>query len=349
MMYLRGNLCTLMRCPALFFTLITISGVFAQRNLEVGISPGVTHYYGDLGNYDGPVQWNSARPGLQITIRDFLNNPKRYVTRSLTTEARLSWFRVGYDETALIRSMPVEAMRNYRRGMNFRTDLVGASAHIVLNAYREPYQPLFQQRFFMYFHTGIGVYHGRPRADLFLGDIALGNRYFNWSDGTLRDQPRGTPEEETNIVQRDGVYETDLYEWLLEEGQNGVEGSRRSRPSPWHVAVPMGVGVRYMVTKQMSLGLEFSYYLFTNDMVDAVSDRYASWKEIEAAYPNDLERQLIARYISDPSRWGTNGDPTSDRTSPRGNPRLLDTISFLNLEVSYKFKRKPARRSFVSL
>lgn len=73
---------------ALFLTL-TCAG-YGQRHLEIGVASGITHYYGDLGNIDGPVQWNSARPGMQITFRDFLNNKKRYITRSLTTEARIS-------------------------------------------------------------------------------------------------------------------------------------------------------------------------------------------------------------------------------------------------------------------
>ena len=54
--------------------------------MEVGVSSGVTHYYGDLGNWDGPVQWNSVRPGMAVTFRNFLNNPKRYVTRALDFE-----------------------------------------------------------------------------------------------------------------------------------------------------------------------------------------------------------------------------------------------------------------------
>jgi hypothetical protein len=339
-----------MRTVAIFVFACLLTQAQAQRNLEVGVSSGVTHFYGDLGNLDTPVQWNSARPGLQITFRDFLNNPKRYVTRSLTTEMRLAWFRTGYDETAMIRGMSVKELRNYKRGLSFRNDLVGASAHIVLNAYRQPYQPLFQQRFFMYFHTGVGVYYGRPKADLFRGDIDLNNRYYPWADGTLRDVPRGTPEELSNVVQRDGNYETDLYSWRTESRGEGTDVNGGKEPSPVHVAIPLGAGVRYMITKQISLGIEYAYYLFTNDRVDDVSDRYTTWAEIESTYANSPTDQQLARYISDPSGgWGTDGEDTSIRTSPRGNPRLLDTMSYFSLEVSYKFKRRPSRRSFVSL
>jgi len=314
----------------------------AQRNLEIGMSTGVTHYYGDLGNIDGPMQWNSTRPGVVVTFRDFLNNPKRYVTRSLTTEARISWFRIGYDETAPISGVEYQELRNYKRGLGFRTDLFGASGHLVLNAYREPYQPLFQQRFFMYFHIGLGVYYGKPRADLFNGDATIANRYHFWDDGTVRDAPRDVPT--ANVIERDGTHETDLYAWPTEGGAGAGEVGAGNRVTPWHIAIPMGAGVRYMITRQMSVGMEFSYYMFTTDMLDDVSDRYATYDEINAAYPGDPVAQEMARYISDPTGYGTDGT-ASVVTSRRGNPGLLDSFSFLSLEVSYKFKRTPSKRT----
>lgn len=333
------------RTTAFLGVFFVAAAVHAQRHLEVGVSGGVTHYYGDLGNIDGPVQWNSARPGLQITFRDFLNNKKRYVTRSLTTEARISWFRIGYDETAPLKGVDVKEMKNYKRGLSFRNDLVGASAHLVLNAYREPYTPLFQQRFFMYFHIGLGIYHGRPKADLFRGDVDPANRYYFWEDGTVRDAPRNTPG--ANVIQRDGKYETDLYSWLTEGGAGTGETGGGPRFPAWHVGVPMGAGVRVMATRKLSVGIEYCYLMFMTDMLDDVSDRYSTYAEIDATYPG-LREQTLARYISDPTGWGTNGE-IGIITSPRGNPGLLDSFSFFTLEISYKFKRSPARRSYMSL
>ncbi len=317
-----------------------------QRNLEVGIASGVTHYYGDLGNYDGAMQWNSARPGVTITFRDFLNNKKRYITRSLTTEVRMSWFRTGYEERDPIKGVEYNELRNYKRGLGFRNDLFGMSGHLVLNAYREPYQPLFQQRFFMYFHIGLGVYYGRPKADLFNGSADTLNRYHFWDDGTVRDGEE-LPGSSANVIERDGKYETDLLEWQTEGGIGAGEVGRRYRLSPWHIAMPMGFGVRYMLTKQVSLGMEYSYIMFTDDHLDDVSDRYSTFDEISQAYPGDPHRQAMARYISDPTGDGTDGT-TGVFTSQRGNPGLLDAISFLNFEVSYKFKRGIGRRSFLS-
>jgi hypothetical protein len=334
-----------MRSTTLLLAIILTSALYAQRNLEIGVTGGVTHYYGDLGNIDGPVQWNSTSPGMSLTFRDFLNNPKRYVTRSLTTEARLSWFRIGYDETAAIKGTEVSDLKNYKRGLSFRNDLFGASGHLVLNAYREPFTPLFQQRFFMYFHIGVGIYYGRPKADLFRGEEDMANRYYFWEDGTVRDAPRGS--SNSNVIERDGSYETDLYSWLTEGGVGAGDVAQTTRFSPWHVGIPMGAGLRYMITKQTSIGVEYSYLMFMTDMLDDVSDRYSTYVEIDAAY-SDPRKQELARYISDPTGWGTNGE-YSIITSRRGNPGLLDSFSYFNLELSYKFKRRPQRRSFMSL
>ena len=335
----------------ILFTVLSCTAVFvsAQRNIEIGFAGGVTHYYGDLGNWDGPVQWNSARPAFSVTARDFFNNPKRYVTRALTLEGRLSWHRIGYDETEPTGGKSGLELYNYNRGLNFRTDLFGASAHLVLNAYREPYQPLFQQRFFAYFYVGAGIYYGRPKADLFRGEADMSNAYFHWDDGTLRDQEQYTPGAvNASVVERDGKYETDLYSWHTEGGWGDSEGNNVQRTSPWHFGLPLGFGLRYMLTKQMSVGAEFSYIYFISDKIDDVSDRYSTYEEIGNAFPTDSTQQFLARYVSDPSGFGSDGT-TGIKTSRRGNPGLPDYFSYLMVEVSYKFKRRPARRIFVHI
>lgn len=318
----------------------------AQRNLEVGLAVGPDHFSGDLGNWNGALQWNGIRPAMSITFRDYLNNPKRYVTRALATETRLSWHRLGYNEAEPTGGKAGVELRNYKRGLNFRNDLFGISQHLVLNMYKEPFQPLYEQRFFAYSYVGIGLFYGRPKGDLFHGAADLANRYYAWEDGTIRDKPRGTPDAQ--VIGQDGTYETDLYSWVTEGTGGGKEARALSRvPSPWHVGVPVGFGVRYMVSRTVSVGMEFSYYMFVTDMLDAVSDRYATYAELGQAYP-DSTRQYMARYISDPTGWGTNGKE-SLYTSRRGNPGLPDSFSYLSFEVSYKFKRSPMRRIFVSL
>ncbi len=334
----------LARLTLIVFPFVLAGDAMAQRNIEIGLSTGITHYYGDLGNWNSQIQWNSMRPAMSLTFRDFFNNPKRYVTRSLTMECRLSWFRIGYNEAEPTNGLSGNQLRNFRRGLNFRNDLFGLSTHLVLNAYREPFTPLFKQRFFMYFHLGVGIYYGRPKADLFRGAPDLANRYYFWDDGTIRDAPRGT--SGAKVVEQDGTYETDLYSWVTEGQGLGAESKVIQRVSPWNVGVPMGFGIRYMVTRQLSVGAEFSYYMFLTDMLDNVSERYATYDELGRTY-SDSTQMYMARYISDPTGWGTNGT-VGNGTSRRGNPGLPDNFSYLAFEVSYKFRRHPSRRSIIS-
>lgn len=90
---------------------------------------------------------------------------------------------------------------------------------------------------------------GRP----FNGPADADNQYYFWADGTVRDKPRG--DASANVIGQDGKYETDLYSWVTEGTGGGKEGhALTTPPSPWHVGVPIGFGMRYMVTRQISVG-----------------------------------------------------------------------------------------------
>src|SRR5690349_14059133 len=89
---------------------------FGQRTADVGLATGVVNYVGDLGNEEHfPI--SSASPGVEINIRNFLNNPARsgIYYRAFTMEFRLSWHRLQYDETDPIGSKSGRDLRNYGR------------------------------------------------------------------------------------------------------------------------------------------------------------------------------------------------------------------------------------------
>ncbi len=319
---------------------------FGQRSIEVGLSTGPTFYHGDLGNENG-IQWGGVNPGMAITIRNFLNNPKRYATRTFSVEGRLSWHRLAYDEIKPIGGLRGTQLQNYGRGLSFRNDLFGASAHLVLNAYKEPFQPMAKQRFFAFFFVGVGVFYGQPKADLFNGSQDMANRYHYWDDGTIRDQPESSGAG--NIIGRDGKFETTLSEWYTEgQGAQGELGGIQKPISPWNIGFPMGFGIRYAISKRVLFSAEFAYYSFLTDYLDDVSTSYASSDQIAANFPNDVAMQELAAYVSDPTGNGTNGEP-GPYTSPRGDPGSPDAFSYINVEMSYKFKRKRKRTVFVRL
>lgn len=330
-----------MKKVGLFLILSFAVGVStAQHSMNLGISGGVTNYFGDLGN-DEFFQGSSISPGAAITLRNII--PARRITgmyySPVNLEARLSWNRIQYDEAVSIGDRVGSELRNYNRGLNFRNDLVGFSSHVSYTYYPNRRLPLHRQAMAMFVYTGVGIFYGRPKADLFRGTVDINNRYHHWDDGTLRDAPQSTGSG--NIVERDGEYETDLIDWRT-EGQGAIDEAKvpKGMYSPWNIGIPMGFGFRYGLNKNITLSLEFAYYRFLTDYLDDVSDAYATYKEIEQLYPNDPVRQELAKYISDPTGLGTNGF-VGPATSRRGNPSIKDSFSFISFDLAYRLNWAP--------
>ncbi len=310
-----------------------------QRNLDFGISTGVTNYFGDLGN-DEFFQGSSTRPGVALTVRNIL--APRAITgnqySNFNIEARLSWHRIGYDETQSIGPRSGFELRNYGRGLSFRTDIMGFSSHISYTYYPNKRLPLCKQGAAIFVFTGAGIYYADPKADLFIGNADLDHRYYFWGDGTTRDHAES--DGFGKVIEKDGKYETHLRDWHTEGQGASNEGKAKKQYSPWQIGIPAGMGFRFGVTPLITFSLEFGYYNFLSDYLDDVSTTYATYEDIEQNYPGDVNQQQLAQYISDPTGLGTNGYE-GPATSQRGNPKLNDSYSFINIEVAYRIKWNP--------
>jgi hypothetical protein len=316
----------------------TIFSISAQKSFEMGISGGITNYFGDLGN-EAWFQTASTQPGATITFRNFLGSSKYTgnLYRPVSVEVRLSWNRLQYDETKPIGSRDGWELRNYGRGISFRNDLFGAATLVTYTLYSNPKMPLHNQSAALFVFTGAGVYYGTPKADLFRGEIDIENKYYFWPDGTVRDAAYEGSGSAGNVIEKDGEYETDLSEWYTEGGTVKGEGDKGSAYSLVHLGIPFGFGVRYGITKKITLSTEFGYYYFFTDFLDDVSDAYPTYDEINRNFPNDPVKQELALYIADPTGKGTTGYP-GPATSPRGNPSKNDGFSYVSLELAYKFE-----------
>jgi hypothetical protein len=316
-----------------------------NRSFELGFGAGVTNYFGDLGN-EKILQTTSTRPGCDITIRNFTGNSS--LTGNLynpfSIEARISWHRIGYDESKPIGDRKGFDLQNYGRGVNFQNDLFGFSTHLTYTIYPNRHIPLHRQGAAMFFFSGIGVYYGKPKADLFHGSIDLANRYYYWNDGTTRDFPQGDGSH-GNIIEKDGTFETDLTKWSTEKGQGNGEVVSNAKYKNTHVAIPFGFGFRFGLSRAITLSTEFGYYYFLTDYLDDVSDAYVTFEDLNKLYPNNPAMQQLALYISDPTGYGTNGYP-GPATSIRGNPKSNDAYSYVNIELAYKFEFRSEKVRF---
>ena len=310
----------------------------SQRTVDIGFASGIVNYIGDLGN-EKYFPFSSASPGLQVTIRNFLNKPGQTgkVQKPFSMALRFSWHRLQYDETEAIGSNKGILLRNYLRGISFRNDLIGASVNFTYTLNRNQYTSQQKHKFCYFLLAGVGVYHGIPKADLFHGDATPSNRYYFWADGTVRDAPEQI-KATANVIQKDGVYETNLQSSMTEGQGYNTELDQKKPYAVTNIGFPLGAGVRYALNKKVTFSLEFDYYYFLTDYLDDVSGRYATYKELKASFP-DPEQFELAKYISDPTGRGTNGF-IGNATSPRGNPDQKDSFTFVSFEVAYKLLLK---------
>lgn len=116
--------------------------------------------------------------------------------------------------------------------------------------------------------------------------------------------------------------------------------------SRFTVVVPFGAGVRYIIDKNWSIGLEFNMRKTFTDYLDDTSTEY---------FDNDLIRQTqgdLAAYFADPS-LGVYEDPTDGSVKPlnstfpgaqRGDPDDLDAYFTTVFTAQYKIETKRFRK-----
>lgn len=309
-----------------------------QRTADIGLSMGVVNYMGDLGN-EKYFPFSSASTGAEVTLRNFLGSQKnaRSLYRPFDLQLRLSWHRLQYDETAPLGKKQGAELRNYFRGINFRNDLFGTEVGVTYNFYPNKLTPLWKPKISFFVMAGIGAYFGKPKSDLFNGDIAPENKYYFWKDGTTRDAPENKAGI-GNVIKKDGEYETSLHDWWT-EGQGYNKEIHSKQPYDLcNVGFPLGAGIRYIFNKQFTVTAEFNYFYFLTDYLDDVSDEYATFDELKSTFQDPVQYDL-ARYISDPTGKGTAGYP-GPATSPRGNPGQSDSFTYVGFEAAYKFTWK---------
>ncbi len=325
----------------LLLLLLLFSYNYAQVSpYQVGFGYGTTVYFGDLGN-EKYVPLSEINQGISLTLRKQAGSYDDHFSGNypFSFQLQATWHRIGYDETRplIFGTKSGTDLRNFRRGLNFKNDLIGLNFQFSYTLYPMKNFALGDHHFGLYLFIGPGIFYSDPRADLFRGDISLSNRYYYWGDGTLRTAPEvsGAGDE----ISRDGHYETHLRDWYT-EGQSAerVPGTKHEY-SKLQVGFPHGGGIKFGITPDLTFQFEACFYDFITDYLDDVSGRYASSEEIAGNFEN-AEQQALAAYISDPSGWGTDGNPESIYTSRRGNPKKRDWINFMNVQLSFAINSK---------
>jgi len=263
-------------------------------------------YFGDL-SHKFHFNWRDLDPGYSLGIEKRLGN-------SWGVGVNAYWgFLNGNDRTGDFQENLLTDNPNFQRSLNFETDVRDLS---LLFTFYTNNGKIFRRDAFLspYFFAGVGGTQFRVFADLFWGNNNE-NRYYYWSDNTIRTESEATGNANTPIIEQDGVYESDITNI----------GTEVDKYQTLILHVPVGLGLNFRISERFAAQLSVTAKYAFSDYLDDVSGDYRS------SYDNDYQA-----YAGNPSNY--------DATQLRGNENGLDDIYFYpSLSVSYSFG-SPAKK-----
>ncbi len=206
---------------------------------------------------------------------------------------------------------------SFNRGLNARTNI--QDLNLIGTIYLQRKNPNKKRSLAPYLMIGAGVTNFEVYGDLFFNND---NRYYYWSDFTVRSHPEGSPqpEEMESIILQDGDYETNLTE--LQTENKAYETTVGN--------IPIGLGFKWRLGDKLSLNFETLWHYTFTDYLDDVSGVYV----IDFDNPSALQS-----YAS---------NPTGNQNDWRGRDedRFNDVYSFNTISLNYSFGyRKDAPRN----
>lgn len=282
----------------LFFTSVIYSQRWKEERHSLVLDAGISHFMGDLGGgAKDAAHFFGIRDLDFASTRPVLSAKYRYrILEMISAKAGFTWAILSADD-ALSGSIGRKL-----RNLNFTTNLLQFSLHGEYYFLKEKANPRYSfstlhslRNFSAYVFTGVSVNYFNPKAKIGSTKYEL--------------QPLGT------------------------EGQ-GI-GDNPAKYSKIAIGWPIGLGVKYSLTKKIAVGLEISNTYTTSDYIDDAHDKYYDNGEIAAAY-GEIAAYLADRHIDID---GNDLPPYESGTSRRGGPKYNDAFIFTVVTVTYKLKR----------
>ena len=204
----------------------------------VGLGLGMFKFYGDIldGNYGNPLVSNL---GYDLHVKQQLNP-------YLTAKFYVLFGTLSANE------------RSINRNLNFKSSITVGGFALLYN-----FDHLLKEDRIIspYVSLGIESVEFHSKTDLYDAD---GNEYNYWTDGSIRNIAETAPNANEAInVQRDYSYETDLKELNVDDFGNYPERT---------FAVPIGVGAKIHMTKNIDFTIGTSLHFTFSDVVDNITD-----------------------------------------------------------------------------
>lgn len=272
-----------------------------KMNIEIGLNFGPTFFLGDLGGHRGygtTFIKDLNLPTTKLMKGAFLSiHPNEWLGFRFAAQYT---YLAGEDKLIVTDGRP-ESFRKFRN-LDFRSDVWEAYSAVeifplmMLRQNDEDYQPLLRP----YIFAGVGLFHFDPQ-------------------GSLTDQ--------------NGNKTWHYLHPLHTEGEGFPEYPNRPNYSLTQINIPMGAGLKYLLTENMNLGIELLYRKTFTDYIDDVSTTYID--------PNLFIKHLpvadanIALQIHDKSPGTlTRTDPGFQRGNPKNNDAYFSFLFKLGINIS---------------
>ena len=261
--------------------------------IEYTIGLGASNFLGELGGAN-QIGTHAFRDLELSQTRYAADVGFRYkISQTFALHTKFTYGKLVGDD-----KLTTEFFRNYRN-LSFRTSIYELSENLELSFLKDQVGHRYRLR---------GV-RGIKNVEISAyGFIGVGVFYFN---------PKGKLDDKWYALQPLGT-----------EGQGTV--ASRKRYKRIQACVPIGLGIKYAIDRNWSIGLEFGLrYTFT-DYIDDVSKTYAELDDPTAAaladksHENDIYGNQY-NYITQPGQQ-------------RGDPRYNDAYMFALFNLNYKIK-----------
>ena len=321
-----------------------VSSIQAQRwkqyRYDIFGGIGTANFMGDLGggakdaaHFLGirDLDATATRPGFHVGMRYKLLS-------MIAVKAQFNWaFLNGNDARS-------GSLGRYYRNLAFRTPVYEFSSQLEYFFLPEKVSSRYQissgfrNLLSAYVFVGVGGFYFNPKAQ--------------GPDGKWYAlQPLGTEGQ---------GWVNDYYAYLGSNGayvhtkQEAVDSVLVKVPKPYSrfaLALPMGIGVKYTLTRLISLGVELSARYTSTDYLDDASNRYFNFEDAvnRGILKGNLSDYALSSYFADrhynvvdydneiviaPGEEGWQANPLG-RTM-RGSPNYNDAYMFLNITLYYK-------------
>lgn len=285
---------------------------------SVTFGVGSSHYYGDLAGYRRAIRSTYIMPRWNVGL-----GYTRQFTPHFAARAMFSYARIAGDDYTFNKNNVEKYVVQYARNLHFRNDLKEFALTGIYNFVEDGRNSNARAKFTPYLFGGVALVAHSPEA-------------------RTPAPPDNEPYEARRWVK---------LQPLRTEGQ-GQPG--REKPySLVTVAVPVGIGARYMINELFNVGVEIGYrYTFSDHLDDVSGNGYSDPATLEGLATKLADRRfqtIAARKANGPDRYAIlkelfdNGSPEQQavisdalQTPVRGGDGLLrDGYILTNFSIQY--------------